>query len=106
MFVLPSVSEPFGLTPLEALRFGTPPCSPPRPEWVAAVRTRARPLDPEALAAEVCSLLVDEGRRAALVAAGRSEIAGATWGRSARALSATFARAIEESERSGRRANR
>ena len=108
VFVLPSVSEPFGLTPLEALRFGTPSVlsaasgvrellpSAPAPD----------PSDPEALAAEICSLLVDEGRRAALVAAGRSEIAGATWGRSARALTVTFARAIEESERSGRRANR
>ncbi|MEE2938820.1 MAG: glycosyltransferase family 4 protein, partial [Planctomycetota bacterium] len=108
VFVLPSVSEPFGLTPLEALRFGTPSVV-SAASGVREVLTSApapEPWDRDALAREVSSLLVDEERRAALVAAGRREVAGATWARSATSLTETFARAVEESARSGRRANR
>lgn len=108
VFVLPSVSEPFGLTPLEALRLGTPSVI-SAASGVREVLTSAPapdPLDENALAAEVSSLLVDEERRNALVAAGRREVADATWARSAGKLAATLARTIEESERSGRRANR
>ena len=105
VFVLPSVSEPFGLTPLEALRFGTPSVI-SASSGVREILTSAPapdPWDADALAVEVTALLLDEERRAAQVAAGRLEVAGATWERSARALTDSFTRAIAESERPGRR---
>lgn len=106
VFVLPSLSEPFGLTPLEALRFGTPSVI-SASSGVREVLPSAPAPDPrdrDALAGAVSSLLLDAGRRADLVAAGRQESAGATWGRSARMLATTFARAIDESARPTRRA--
>lgn len=105
VFVLPSVSEPFGLTPLEALRFGTPSVI-SAASGVREVLTSApapEPGDVDAFAGEVVALLLDEERRAAQVAAGRREIVGATWDRSARALTDTFSRAIAGSGRPVRR---
>lgn len=105
VFVLPSVSEPFGLTPLEALRFGTPSVvsaasgvrevlpSAPAPE----------PWDRAALADAVATLLLDPVRREAQVGAGRKDIEGATWARSADALTAAFERATGDASRLRRR---
>lgn len=92
VFVLSSVSEPFGLTPLEALRGGAAPIltdacgvrevlpsAPVIPPWDAA-----------GLAAKIVELLTNEARRLDLVQAGRAELARLTWAESARQLEAAL----------------
>ncbi|MGD2017768.1 MAG: glycosyltransferase family 4 protein [Planctomycetota bacterium] len=101
VFVLSSVSEPFGLTPLEALRGGAAPIlsdacgvrevlpsAPVVPPWDAAK-----------LAATIVDLLSDEARRQDLVARGRAELDALTWASSARQLEA----ALEEARSTSRR---
>ena len=92
VFVLSSVSEPFGLTPLEALRGGAAvvlsdtcgvrevlPSAPVRPPWDAA-----------GLASSITGLLDDEDERRRLVRAGRAELEQLTWADSARHLEAAL----------------
>jgi glycogen(starch) synthase len=101
VFVLSSVSEPFGLTPLEALRGGAAPIltdacgvrevlpsAPVCPPWDAA-----------GLSAEIVTLLTDEARRLAVVEQGRAELARLTWAESARHLEAALEQARSTSGR-------
>jgi glycosyltransferase involved in cell wall biosynthesis len=100
VFVLSSVSEPFGLTPLEALQHGAAvvltnacgvrevlPSAPVVPPW-----------DARGLSEQILRLLGDEALRADLVARGRRELQGLTWASSAEALEAVLAEAVESAE--------
>jgi len=101
VFVLSSVSEPFGLTPLEALRGGAAPvltdacgvrevlpAAPVCPPWDAA-----------GLSAQIVTLLTDEARRLAVVEQGRAELERLTWAESARHLEAALEMARSTSGR-------
>jgi glycosyltransferase involved in cell wall biosynthesis len=101
VFVLSSVSEPFGLTPLEALRGGAAPVlsdacgvrevlpsAPVSPPWDAA-----------GLAAQIVALLGDEGQRLRVVAQCRAELERLTWAESARSLEAALEQARSTSGR-------
>ncbi len=101
VFVLSSVSEPFGLTPLEALRGGAAPVlsdacgvrevlpsAPVSPPWDAA-----------GLAAQIVALLSDEGQRLRVVAQCRAELERLTWAESARSLEAALEQARSTSGR-------
>lgn len=105
LFVLSSVSEPFGLTPLEALRHGTPsiltdacgvrevlPSAPVVPPWDAA-----------GLAGEMLRLLENAADRSALVDAGRSEVQQLTWAKSAVALESVLTEATQIASRGNSR---
>jgi len=101
VFVLSSVSEPFGLTPLEALRGGAAPVltdacgvrevlpsAPVSPPWDAA-----------GLAAQIVGLLSDEEQRLGVVARCRTELQRLTWAESARTLEAALEQARSTSGR-------
>ncbi len=100
VFVLSSISEPFGLTPLEALQHGAAvvltnacgvrevlPSAPVVPPW-----------DARGLSEQILRLLGDEALRDDLVARGRRELQGLTWASSAEALEGVLAEAIESAE--------
>lgn len=100
VFVLPSVSEPFGLTPLEALAEGTPVVL-SKASGVAEVLPSApavEPWDYVGMAAEISAILdssgVPGGLAERLVASGQREMAQLSWDRSASALESALAAAI------------
>jgi len=88
VFVLSSVSEPFGLTPLEALSRRVPVIV-TRQSGVAEVLTLCPKYDywyTEALANKALALLRSPALRRQLAEAGRLELEGMRWGRRAAAL--------------------
>ena len=88
LYVMPSVSEPFGLTPLEALALDTPVIL-PRKSGVAEALASSPKVDygdVEELAGRILALLERPDLRAALVASGRSELEELRWEKSARHL--------------------
>ncbi len=88
VFVLPSESEPFGITPLEALSADVPVIV-SRASGVCEVLTTAlrfEPGDAEELADLIVSLLCRPSLRRELVARGRAELSGLCWDARARSL--------------------
>ncbi|MEO0716819.1 MAG: glycosyltransferase, partial [Planctomycetota bacterium] len=84
LYVMTSISEPFGLTPLEALGRGAPAIL-PNAAGVCEVLPSALRVDPWDTAAlvERMGALLDSGdERARLVEAGRAEARELTWDRS------------------------
>jgi glycosyltransferase involved in cell wall biosynthesis len=85
VYVLPSVSEPFGLTALEAAAHGVPVLLSER-SGVAEVLPSAVTFDPwdvDGLAAKVLRVLRSPSHRRRLVARARFETSGLTWDRQA-----------------------
>ncbi|MFI8965425.1 glycosyltransferase [Streptomyces sp. NPDC053493] len=78
VYVLPSVDEPFPMTVLEAMTAGTPVvCTDTCGMAEELARREAAVVtdgSPRAMADAVCELLLDEGRRAALVTAGHRAV--------------------------------
>ena len=96
VFVMPSVSEPFGLTPLEALERGTPVIL-SEDSGVAEVLPSApavAPWDRAALGHEIVRVLEDRSLRRDLVQRGRAEAAALDWDRSAAALERVLEAAV------------
>lgn len=92
VLVLPSVSEPFGLTPIEALQRGVPvvvsdACG---AREILASAPSVPPWDAPQLAGEILRLLGDPGLRDDLVARGRAELDELSWNRSAASLERAF----------------
>ncbi|MEL6429908.1 MAG: glycosyltransferase family 4 protein [Planctomycetota bacterium] len=84
LYVMTSISEPFGLTPLEALGRGAPAIL-PNAAGVCEVlpsAPRVDPWDTDALAERMGELLDSGDERARLVEAGRAEARELTWDRS------------------------
>ncbi|MEM1448910.1 MAG: glycosyltransferase family 4 protein [Planctomycetota bacterium] len=99
VFVLSSISEPFGLTPLEALQNGaatilSDACG---VREVLPSAPVVAPWDAAGLADEILRLLGDAALREGLVARGRSELGALTWDRSAEALEAVLRESIDAS---------
>lgn len=85
VFVLPSVSEPFGLAALEAAGMGTP-CVVTDQSGVREILPSAPAVDsedPAAMAAAVLEILQDADRAAALATQCQAEAAAATWDKAA-----------------------
>jgi glycosyltransferase involved in cell wall biosynthesis len=92
VFVMPSVSEPFGIAPLEALAHGVPAVV-SRQSGVAEVVGSARRVDARdarGLARVVLSLLRRPAARRRLVQRGRREVARLSWERQARVLERVY----------------
>ncbi len=88
VFVLPSVSEPFGITPLEALCHGVPVIV-PRHSGVAEVLHGALVFDPgnvDELAEKILALLRFPALREQCLAASRDDLAHLSWEERAREL--------------------
>lgn len=81
LYVLPSVTEPFGLTVLEAMRQGVPTIA-AREAGVHEVVHSAIPVDAadiEELARQILLVLASPSLQADLSRRGRAEVAGLTW---------------------------
>jgi len=81
LYVMPSVSEPFGITPLEALALDTPAIV-SRQSGVSEVLAHALKVDfwnVEDLADKILAVLRHPALREALVANGRAEVASMHW---------------------------
>ncbi|MBI5571872.1 MAG: glycosyltransferase family 4 protein [Desulfomonile tiedjei] len=82
LLLLPSVYEGFGLTPLEALRFGTLPLvanAASLPEVLDDPELRFDPVDAEAMAEKMALFLDDPDLRATKIAAQRKRIDRFSW---------------------------
>jgi glycosyltransferase involved in cell wall biosynthesis len=96
LVVYPSIFEGFGLPPLEAMACGTPVVTAQGssfPEVVGDAALTVDPLDAEALATAIATLLSDAGLRARFSARGLERAATFSWEASARAIAAVYAAA-------------
>ncbi len=86
VYVMPSVSEPFGITPLEALKHSTPVII-SRQSGVSEVLSHCIKVDfwdVEKLASTILSVLAYPSLRRVMGFNGREEVAGMSWDESAR----------------------
>lgn len=93
VFVMPSVSEPFGIAPLEAAQRGVPVLVSNK-SGVAEVLPSAAtfdPADPDALAAMILRVLASRSVRRRLVTKARAEMGRITWDTQAAATAAVHA---------------
>jgi glycosyltransferase involved in cell wall biosynthesis len=96
-FVLPSLSEGFGLPVAEAMRRGVPvACSDASslPEVAGGAALLFDPRSADAVREAIARLLGDAGLRERLAAAGRVRAAELTWEQTARATFASYRRAL------------
>lgn len=88
LYVMPSVSEPFGIAPLEAMRSDVPVII-SRQSGVAEVLHHALQVDfwdVDELAGKICAVLTYEALAREMVERSREELAGITWDRAARQI--------------------
>jgi glycogen synthase len=92
VYVMPSVSEPFGITPLEAIQSGVPVIV-SRQSGVAEVMPHAIKIDfwnTHSLASAICSVLRYGSLATALTQNGREEVKQMTWGKAARKINKLY----------------
>jgi glycosyltransferase involved in cell wall biosynthesis len=100
VFVLPSVSEPFGLTPLEALMEGTPVVLTSTSGVAEVLRSQpaVEPWDAREMARAIASIFDSRGQAggqaAALVQSGQEELRKLSWERSAEYLESALEAAV------------
>lgn len=96
VFVYPSIFEGFGIPPLEAMACGTPVVTSNTsslPEVVGDAGVMVDPLDTEALASAIATILSDDALRSRLSARGRERSALFSWEAAARATLDVYRRA-------------
>ncbi|MGH9317502.1 MAG: glycosyltransferase family 4 protein [Thermoanaerobaculia bacterium] len=98
VYVMPSVSEPFGLTALEALQHGTPVIVSKSAGVSEVVRNVLRVdfWDVEGLASNILSVLLFPPLREALSSGGRAEVRRLSWVESAEKCLAVYREMIRE----------
>ncbi|MEX2273452.1 MAG: glycosyltransferase family 1 protein [Vicinamibacterales bacterium] len=99
VLVVPSLHEGFGLTALEAMAAGVPVVASHRgslPELVGDAALLVDPLDADAIARALLTVLSDPDVRARLSTAGRRRAAAYSWAESARGLIAAYRAAASE----------
>lgn len=92
VYVMPSVSEPFGITPLEAIQNGVPVIV-SRQSGVAEVMPHAIKIDfwnTHSLASAICSVLRYGSLATALTQNGREEVKEMSWGKAARKINKLY----------------
>lgn len=92
VYVMPSVSEPFGITPLEAIQNDVPVIV-SRQSGVAEVMPHAIKVDfwnTHSLASAICSVLRYGSLATALTQNGREEVKKMTWGKAARKINKLY----------------
>lgn len=108
LFVQPSLFEGFGLPSLEAMACGTPVITSNRaavPEVVGDAAILVDPLDVEALAVAMNSVLCDEALRARLTTKGLQRAAAFSWQETARIVAGVYRHVWEASVRKRRGAS-
>ena len=98
LYVQPSLTEGFGLPPLEAMACGTPVLSSTGgalPETVGDAAEKLPPEDPARWAAAIETLLADSGKRAEMVRRGLEHAARFTWERAAEKTIEVYERAMD-----------
>jgi glycosyltransferase involved in cell wall biosynthesis len=98
LFVLPSHTEGFGMTALEAMTVGVPVIAADRgalPEVVGTAGRLITPDDPDALAAAIAEVLANPSLRLHMSEAGRRQSQQFTWARTAHALRGAWALALD-----------
>ena len=92
VYVMPSISEPFGITPLEAMSLGVPVIVSSKSGVAEVVRhaIQADPDDVEDLASKILSVLLRPKFADSIAAAGRAEVSKLSWADSARKLLDVF----------------
>jgi glycogen(starch) synthase len=99
-YVMPSVSEPFGITPLEAIQAGIPVII-SKQSGVSEVVNNAIKVDfwdTEALADAICNILQYESLSKTLKSTSHEELRKLTWGRAARKINQLYHELIAEPE--------
>ena len=92
VYVMPSVSEPFGITPLEAMQAGVPVII-SKQSGVSEILPHALKVnfwDTEALAEAICSVLQYQSLSSMLKERGQKEIPRLTWKKSAQKLTRIY----------------
>ena len=92
LYVMPSVSEPFGIAPLEAMRADVPVIL-SRQSGVAELLHHALQVDfrdVDDLAGKICAVLTYEALAREMVERSREELAGITWDRAARQIEEVY----------------
>lgn len=108
VYVMPSASEPFGLTALEALQHGTPVIV-SRSAGVSEVVQNVLRVDfgdVEELASKILSVLLFPPLARLLSARGRREVLRLSWRESAQSVLDVYADVLKEAARARRRQNR
>jgi glycosyltransferase involved in cell wall biosynthesis len=97
-FVYPSVYEGFGLPPLEAMAHGCPVVtsnSSSMPEVVGNAGAYFDPLDIDAQAEAICSVVFDEQHRSGLIELGRQRLQMFSWERCALETQAVYQKVLQ-----------
>ncbi len=97
LFVMPSISEPFGLTPLEAVYYGTPVLV-SKQSGVAEVLSNCLKVDywdVNEMANQITSVVLHGGLRESLREGSAAELRQMSWNNSARKLQEIYGRVME-----------
>lgn len=92
LFIMPSVSEPFGLTPLEAIALDTPTLVSKQSGVAEVVQNMLKVdyWDAQVMADQIVNVLRSHGLRQTLAASAAKEIAGLSWAQNAAHLEQVY----------------
>ena len=108
VFVMPSVSEPFGLVATEAAILGTPVIASKTSGVVEVMKGGASFdfWDIDAMAAEILHLLADKAYRRQVIAQQIASLSQATWKKAAKKIEKIYTQVASKKKRSSKRSRR